>query len=361
MRSRLSLIAICAGALCAVLTVSSAGSAAPGTVCSSPAGAAACAGTARAPFVTPGQARAAYLALWKVHERALDTHNLHLMRQVDTGSEALVDTYTTRNRGPCGCGGADAAFYPTHGPRSAQYVSIYFPQQDHYPLYFLAQTNTEGAATYEANVLQLVTKASPKEPWRLAVAFGDTGYRQGHRALPPPIPDAGHSLYLQHVFKPTPAQAGAWPRELARYWLALKKQGRPPAATRILPGPLTTGTDLLLRREGVNSDGMTHHFRFTVSGGPWIFRIGGITWACTDIAESGTMKPTNPLLSFVQPADRSTFGATVRPGRYASITYVYDWPVCLYSSPEPANQHAVGVYGFVETGTAMYSHATPLH
>ena len=278
------------------------------------------------------------------------------MHGLDTGSELLIDTYVARDVAVCGC-----PFYWTQGPRPVRYLSIYYPRQTHYPLYFLAQTNTQDSATTDANVLQIVTKASPTEPWRLAVLLGDRGYAQGRPGLPPPVLDtAGRAYagYLEKVFKPTAAQAAAWPGELVRYWMFLKRHGKVPAGSSILPGPLSSETDLNVRPEGAGPDGLTRHFRFAVVGGPWTFRIGGVTWACTDIHEDGTSRSTTPGLYLVQQPSRAAFGPDLAPGGYSTVTQVYDWPLCLFSSPQPTNPGGVGTFGWVDTGTPIGARGT---
>lgn len=322
--------------LAATLSIGKAGA---DTGCSSPAGPAACLGSSSAPLVSPDQARQAALALWDAQERGHVTRNAALLDQIDTGTELLEANYALDSL-KCGC----SQFYWTKGKRSASNITVYVPRQSHYPLYFMAKVlaapKGQVAPAGEATAQVIVTRSAPDQPWKLASEVFDTGYDTQDTGDPDPTVDS--QGYEQPVPPELTREARGWPSELAAYYLHLKDFGAPPTTSRFLPGVATTGTDLTLNRQGAESGGVIHHYRFVASalGGPWVFGVYQVE-VCADINEYDTMVWATPHTVFQQiDGTRPNWGADLDTGFYSKIVTTWQREVCIV--PSGGKLEAVG-------------------
>jgi hypothetical protein len=297
--------------------------------CSSPAGAAACAGLASAPFVTPAEARQAVTALWNTEERAHVTKNVALYNGIDTGTVLLEQLYALDDI-KCGC----SPFYWTRGVRTIRNLDIFLPQQTHYPLFFMAQVLAAPAGTSvpagRTTSAIFVTRAAQDQPWRLAMEVWDSGYAAPGVALPPPVVDAAG--YLSSAPGAQEVVAERWPAELAAYYNHIKVTGSPPATSPFLPGQLTTGTDLGQRRDGFVSGGIVNHYHFVASplGGPWVFFDGQAMESCADIIEYQTLTWARPNTVFEQiDGTKPNWGPDLDTGFYSKIVTTWQRDVCI--------------------------------
>jgi hypothetical protein len=300
----------------------------------SPAGPAVCVASAGAPFVTPAQAEAAMTALWNAQELAYVKRDAAELNELDTGTRLLEDHYALDSL-VCKC----STWYWTKGPRTLQNLTLYYPRQSRYPLYFLAQIAAaapgQSVAATAATAEFFVTRSSPSTPWKIATQLWDTGYATGGQGLPAPALDTdGFDT------PPPPAVAAAaatWPRQLAAFYTTLKDTGRPPA-TPFAPGPLTTGTDLAARPQGWKKDGAVSHYAFAAGNDPWLVEdTNGTVYSCADVLENEVIRPAKANTVLVQkdgPGD--AWGPDLDTGYYAKVITTFEWPVCIYQDPSGA-------------------------
>ena len=345
-RARRALWLITALAVALIITtVASAGGHSTTNRCSSPAGSAACLGTTTAPYVSPSQAKQVMAALWNAEERANVTRNAAIYRGVNTGSSLLLEEWNLdllRYHG--------AKFYWQSGRRTIDKITVYLPRQTGYPLYFMAEVlatlpgMTVSPAYTTAELF--VTKSSPAEPWRISTQVFDNGYGYSPAASPPVVDRQGYDLLPN-----TPVSvARTWPSLVAAYYTHLKAFGVPPPHSRLLPGPLTTGTPLANIRQGhVDSRGVVYHYSFVVegTGAPWVISIGGGgPTSCADIFENLTMTIARPHTVFDQVANVPDWGPDLAPGYYSHVVRTFEWPICVTAVPN----------GLLVTGTTSLAY-----
>jgi hypothetical protein len=335
-RGTLALLA-CVSVIASCLALNS--SAATKAGCASPAGPAACATSPTAPLVTPAQASAAMTAIWKAEEIAYVTRDATALAGLETGSRLLEERYALAGL-VCKCW----TWYWTKSPRPISSLSVYVPRQDHYPLYFLAQVSTPAsglpAGAPAAAAALMVTRAAPSQPWKIAMQLWDTGYdRMGGVGFNAPATDTdGYDEAL-----PTDAVAGAktWPSLLAAYYSQIKTLGIPPGNTPFEPGPLTTQTDLGMRRQGNSDGGFVKRYSFHVGGegAPWLLDLGGSVASCADVLETETLRPVKPHTVFVQhDGPGQAWGPDLDTGYYTKIVTTFDWPVCITPDAQDAGR-----------------------
>jgi hypothetical protein len=301
--------------------------------CTSPAGAAACAGSASAPFVTPSQAKAAMAALWNAREKADATKNVKVLDGVDTGSMLLEGHYALDSV-ICGC----SKWYWTKGVRHMQDVAVFMPRQTHYPLFFFARVlASSGNATLragDATAYMIVTRAAPGSPWKLAMQLFDQGYDPPVGGISPIALDTAG--YDESPLDSDLRAATKWPAMLATYYRHIKVDGAPPAHSVFLAGPMTTRTDLANNLDGSVSGGIIHHYTFVASplGGPWVFQGEGALMACADINEYATITWARPHTVFQQiDGTKGNWGADLNSGFYSKILTTWERAVCILKTP----------------------------
>lgn len=309
-------------------TLVPAASASSSAACSSPAGPDACDGSPAAPFVTPAQAKAAITALWNTEETAFLRRDRAVLDSISTGSRLLAQNFALDSL-VCKCW-----TWPwTRGARRIESVSIAYPRRDHFPLYFLAQiTASVPGQAAPADAALIVTRSSLGEPWKISMLLWDSVYTPaaGGTAFPTaPVDADGFDLPA-----PEPAVESTWPSLLAGYFRQIKKTGAPPAASRFLPGPATTGTDLGQRTQGyTGKDGVVSHYAFSVGGegAPWLFVLGGgHVESCADILETNTMTLKRKHYVFVQKdGPGASWGPDLDTGYYSKIVATFDRPACV--------------------------------
>lgn len=333
--------------------------AAPGSTsvgsCRSAAGRDACLGLRSAPFVSPAQADRVILALWNARENARVDRDTPLLLRLDAGSAALTDVaIITSVR--CGCG----PFYSTPGRREFGHAVIYLPRQDHYPLFFAADvtevlpTSSSSSASVVQTVM-IVTRASGRQPWRIAFQFYGANHNATSEYGPPTLDRDGYD-----VTPPRPSNTAirGWFAGYVEYLNELKQTGKQPSSTRFAPGPLTSGNHLEAHPNGYTYNGITytHTFKEGPFGGPWVFSAGGTPIICGDIAEYSLARPSQrgQVLVYPVPArGRVDWDWELPPGSYTSSTALYEWPACIL--PEPDGKLGVdgpstGGYPIQDTG-----------
>jgi len=305
-------------------------------------------GTAASADASPRmQAVAVATALWNARERALDTNDLSLLRRIEDGSALLGDTYGAQI-----FAGGFAPPYWTQGARIVRSVQVWVPTPTGFPRYFMAGINAAPAGApgnpTGLTALLVITRAGAGRPWRITSRIYDGGYQGGPGAtfgtaafgsdgydLPPTSPDA--------------SVAKRWTSQLVAYYTHLKDAGTPPPHTPFVFSPLTTGTDLTVRRQGYTANGTVAHYRFTIGDGPWVTNSDGRPIVCADIREDVLEQPLLPGFVFHQPSDRSVWDPTVPPGYYSSMMTTYDWPACIF----PLNTGGLGVSGTMDFVVAV--------
>lgn len=303
------------------------------TGCSSPAGAAACAGLPTAPFVTVAQAKAAIVALWEARERAQSTRNLALFAGVETGTQLTASDFAVASA-ECGC----STYYWTKGERTVRAVTVFVPRFESYPLYFMAEVTAALPGVSVPSVdpgvtaLLIVTRLSPWDPWRVATQVYDGGY--GPRADAFQLPSTDPSGYDVSVGAAARV-ARTWPSLLVDYYNHMKLTGKAPADTAFAPGPLTTQSGYGARRNGYTNHGQVAHYRFVMGGlgAPWLFTVGPMVFSCADILEYETVTWATIGHEFIQLPSHgsgSDWGQGLDPGVYSELVDTYELPACVY-------------------------------
>ncbi len=273
------------------------------------------------------------VALWNTQERAHLTRDVNVDDQIDTGTE-LLEAHYALDSAVCGC----STWYWTQGARPIQQVMLYLPRQAGYPLFFMAEVLADPTGHSEpagdVTAVLFVTRSAQSEPWRIAMQVFDNGYS------PPTTATAAPSLdqngYDIAVSAASTHAAMSWPSLLAAYYTHLKDDGRPPAGSPFLPGPLTTGTDLTIRRQGFEFAGIRYHYAFAaaVLGGPWVFNIGQSVESCADIEEYETSTWVKPHTVFEQVDNaKPNWGPDLDSGFYSQIDTTWERAVCITPSP----------------------------
>ena len=223
-------------------------------------------------------------------------------------------------------------------------MTVFLPQQQHYPLFFMAELLAEPAGTATpaaggATTYIIVTRSDPSQPWRIAMNLFDSGYDKPNPAIPPPQVDgAGYELMPA---SPSVSDASSWPALLAAYYTHLKDYGISSADTRFLPGPLTTGTNLTQRRQGyTNSYGVHASYRFAIGGPgePWVLGPGQHRHRLrrpARVCDRNVGEAAHRLR-----ADRRRpreLGRRSRHWPLPTIVTTWEWPICISDYPNGLN------------------------
>lgn len=298
--------------------------------CRSVAGSDACLGLKAKPYVSPAQAERVVAALWRAREKARVSRDVDPLSSIETGSAKLTDVAAIQDLG-CGCGD----FYWTRGQRRFRNAVVYVVRQSSYPLFFAADVSEEvpglPSPASDAHAFLILTRASPSEPWRIAVQLFDTGY-EASAGFPAPSLDS--SGYDAPASSPSPNVTRGWfPRYIA-YMNEIKRTGHQPSSTPFAPGPLTSGNGMQVRPDGNTTNGLaaTYTFKPGPYGGPWTFTSGGATMVCGDVSEDAAAAPAQAGHVLIQPPNRHNWGWDIAPGYYRKITTRWEWPICIYSS-----------------------------
>jgi len=223
-----------------------------------------------------------------------------------------------------------------------------------YPIDFLAEVDTNvyvvdstgNESAIEGLELDILTKASPSDAWQLS--FATTFYGNGQETTPLPFDFSGESGgpftgTTPMSFNPPPTSTPPEPpalflASLASYWAHWKTYQGPPVGTIFSDGSFTSGYGEYIDQypDGSIYNGYPTTFSFSVdtSQPGWEFSAqGGYPVECGGI--DSTLTATGGSAgAVVQDPNRSTFGAGLAPGSYASVTYQNLHESCVLANPD---------------------------
>jgi hypothetical protein len=280
---------------------------------------------ANEPVVTLAQAAQVLDAFWPVHERALVTGDLVLLRRLETGAAALYEPGAVA----CGC-------LQVTTVRPLLDARYFVPRQLSYPAHFLVEAQSEYGGGPWAEVL-VFDKAAAGDPWLVSE---DSGFG------PPPGQPASlgrpTTTVDGYVLPPYPEQhtaATTVARRLAALWQSAKDTGSIPntRAFQMSGQTLFRFTQIAARRQDtLQATGDIGHFTFAVSrSDPLVeFNDGDFDLACQAIRETVVYSGAHGT-DLVQDPARSTWGQLLPPGHYRTITSRDAWQTCFLISPIP--------------------------
>jgi hypothetical protein len=256
-------------------------------------------------LVDPGEANLVATQLWNDRVLARHTADAAAYRSIETGPILETDLADT-----CGC----------HAPRfTADQVLVNVPHQQHWPLAFFATvkfTSDCQTPVPPCDDSFVAIQNRRDAPWRIALYVAFSGQLN---ATQPAELDYNWAAPANN----DPVIAGAL-GDYAAYLSVLNRTGRPPAHTLLMPGPFTIGyaPAYIDERRAATNAGIDKQVTYSIDKSQPIWRYaasGGVQVAC------GTLRFSNVQTSFlhaplVQPLDRTSFGAPLAPGKYASVT-----------------------------------------
>lgn len=274
--------------------------------------------TTRGVTVDPALAQRIVDTTWPVREAALASDDPRTLAPFETGTALQGDTAEiTANA--CGC---------NLQPRPLAVRNLFVPRQSSYPAWFVSEVTTGPTAGLPAVVSFLVfTRESLAAHWMLALeteySFVNNGAAWVYAT--PASMAGGFDL-------PSPPH-NELPADLGAYYEHWADTGMAPPTSPFASGPFTTsiGKAQVKEDEAFASEGEIHHVTYSVDvaqDGDWTVAANNVRaqptygWAlsCGTVRYEAvtTLKPGAPPI--LQPADRSTWGATLAPGQYTRIT-----------------------------------------
>jgi hypothetical protein len=282
--------------------------------------------------VDPDEAKQVARQLWLGHMQALHVQDIPGLRNIESGAALEADVGFI-----CVCGPGPPA------PPIAQ-VIVNVPQQTAWPAHFFASVVWTDGCTVNAQCVDsfVAVQENAEAPWTLALYAAYSGLvvseqpqlgAWGFAADPPPLTDAG---------------AGNLPAEYAAFFQSVYDTGRPPAGTRLLPGPYTDGPQGA-RRQSPDRDaalGFSETGRFwadTAADPVYVFATsGGSTTVCGTVRYEITYTAL-AMKVIAQPLDRAVLGYHLEPGQYSSVVEHGLYTACFAFDPNAPQQ--VGVFG----------------
>lgn len=306
------------------------------------------------PLVTPAQATDVATAMWRLWETAQVAGDTRALTQLIAPGALLESTLDAcvNPKGQCA---------PEASPRTFSALVPIVPVERSYPLYFLAEFDTtELVANSNSGInqwapwveLQILTKASPREPWMLSF---DSGYNDLNLAVTPPflpfnegspVTSPGGPLVGEYNLTPT-SPAVANPMQflplLAAYYQSYKDTQGPPASSPFVANGVASqlGQSLATTPEGSVYTGVRNGFHFAADpgAGQWEFSVqGGYPMECGSVRDTSTQTAVSGLL--YQNPDETNYGAPLAPGGYRVITTRTDHETCVY--PVAGGLDAIG-------------------
>jgi hypothetical protein len=282
--------------------------------------------------VDPDEAKEVARQLWLGHMQALHEQDIPGLRNIESGAALEADIGVI-----CVCGASPPA------PPIAQ-VIVNVPHQTAWPAHFFASVIWTDGCTASAQCVDsfVAVQQNVEAPWTLDLYAAYSGLVMseepqlgawGFAADPPPLTDAG---------------AGNLPSEYAAYFQSVYDTGRPPAGTRLVPGPFTDGQDGA-RHHAPDHDAalgfsQTGRFWADPAGDPvYVFATsGGSTTVCGTIRYEITYTAL-AMKVIAQPPDRAVLDFHLDPGQYSSVVEHGLYTACFAFDPNVPQQ--VGVFG----------------
>jgi hypothetical protein len=287
------------------------------------------------PLITPSQARIVATTMWGLWERALVAKDTRALTQLIAPGPFLGGTLQQ-----CVFPAGNCVFEKT--PRTFTTLVPVVPVEHTYPLYFLAEFATT-ESVQDANglsevrpwvELQVLTKSSSTEPWRLSF---DTGYDGIGANQPPLLPFEQNG----DLYNPAPSAAPIFPASaflqiLAMYWQSYKDTGQPPQVNNFFVndgGTSGQGQQFAQVRQNSIYAGSVEHFTLSADpgAGEWRFTVsGGYPMECGSVLDTATNTGIkNELLG--QNQDETNFGWPLPPGSYRRITTKTVHETCIFA------------------------------
>jgi hypothetical protein len=271
------------------------------------------------PGVTVDQALAARIVdtLWPVREQALDSYDLSTLADFEAGSALQGDTAVLAARA-CGC--------PDPLPRPVASRNLFVPRESAYPAWFISELTTSPVNGSSPDVsLMVFTRASAAAHWMVSL---ETGYSFASGdawiyATPEAIP-GGFDL-------PTPTR-NELPGDLAAYYQHWASVGTAPTSP-FAAGVFTSAqgqTQVALDRS-FTAAGRVHRVVYSIDlagDGVWSVAANNVReqpvygWGltCGTVRYEAVTSLAKGAAPMIQPADLSTWGASVPAGQYTLIT-----------------------------------------
>jgi hypothetical protein len=282
--------------------------------------------------------------MWPVREQALDTDDATPLAGFETGSALQGDTADLLARA-CGC--------DDYTPRTVATHNLFVPRETAYPAWFIAELTTGPVDVTSSDVsLMVFTRASAAAHWMLSL---ETGYAIG---APTAWVYATPETMTSGFDRPSPIH-NELPGELAAYYQHWATHGTAPTSP-FAPGVFTSAIGLtqVATDKTYAAEGQVHRLVYSVdlaADGVWSASANndrdqtsyGWTLTCGTehyVATTTLAKGAAPIM---QPADLSTWGATLPPGQYTSVTQWGLHESCFmddpYGTPYIVLGHAGGV------------------
>jgi hypothetical protein len=275
--------------------------------------------TPQTPNVTidPALALRIVETMWPVREEALDTDDGASLAGFETGSALQGDTADLLARA-CGCNDYTARTIATH--------DLFVPRQMAYPAWFLAELTTGPIDVTSSDVsLMVFTRASAATHWMLSL---ETGYSIG---APTAWVYATPETATGGFDPPSPTH-NKLPADLAAYYQHWATDGTAPTS-RFAPGVFTSavGQTQVATDKTYAAEGLVHRVVYSVdltTDGVWSAAANndrdqtpyGWTLTCGTERYVSTTTLAKGAAPIVQPPDFSTWGSTLPPGLYTSVT-----------------------------------------
>lgn len=308
--------------------------------------------TPETPGVTIDQALAMRIVdtMWPVREQALDTDDGAPLAGFETGSALAGDPADLLARA-CGCN--------DYTPRTIATHDLFVPKQTAYPAWFIAELTTGPVDVTSSDVsLMVFTRASAAAHWMLSL---ETGYSIGAPTAwvyaTPETMTSGFDL-------PSPVH-NELPGDLAAYYQHWAADGTAPTSP-FAPGVFTSavGQTQVATDKTYAAEGQLHRVSYSVdltADGVWSASANndrdqpsyGWTLTCGTehyVSVTTLAKGATPI---VQPADLSTWGSTLPPGQYTSVTQWGLHESCFMDDPYGTPYIVLGHEGGVTRSTGV--------
>jgi hypothetical protein len=268
--------------------------------------------------IDPALAQRIVDTLWPVREAALAGDDPENLTAFETGT-ALQGDSAEMAAYACGC---------NLQPRPLAVRNLFVPKQSSYPAWFVSEVTTAPTKGLPADVSFMVfTRTSLAAHWMLTLeteySFLGAG---GAWVYATPESMVGGFDLASPPHNELPADLGAY----YQYWA---NAGVAPPTSPFATGPFTTsiGQAQVKEDEGLAAMGEIHRVTYSVDvaqDGDWTVAANNVRtepsygWAlsCGTVRYEAVTTLADGAAPILQPADRSTWGATLLPGQYKSIT-----------------------------------------
>ena len=299
--------------------------------------------------VTAAEAQNVGTELWQAWIQARATRDITALETLDAQPELSADWgYICQ--------------YTCAGPwLTLSSIAVTVPKQTKWPADFLATatyTTDCNASASPCDNTFVAVQTAPGAPWKIASMTNWSG--NSYATTSPAEPG-------QLSAAPTPppgSHVTTLPQEYAEYLQAIKTTGKPPAHTRLGPGPFTTSlvSANYYPESEQQADGLTDNITYYTNKADPIWQFpgtNGATAVCGSVRYTDTEKATTTPLS-QSPADHP-FG-NLATGTYSSVTMTGIHLVCFEVYSDPNQPVAVfGTWGDAVTasGTAIQAQTNP--